>query len=115
MKKWILATLFGTTLVLGACGNSKDDASENDTSKTEESDGGTVNTADAENVFKSNCSSCHGADLAGGAGPSLTKVGATHSADDIAGIIKNGKGGMPAGVVSGDDVTLLADWLAEKK
>nr|P80091.1 RecName: Full=Cytochrome c-550; AltName: Full=Cytochrome c550 [Virgibacillus halodenitrificans]AAB21857.1 cytochrome c550=c-type monoheme ferricytochrome [Bacillus halodenitrificans, ATCC 49067, Peptide Partial, 35 aa] [Virgibacillus halodenitrificans] len=35
--------------------------------------GGSVDSAAAEEVFESNCASCHGADLSG-AGPDLTQV-----------------------------------------
>ncbi|MGY0693540.1 cytochrome c551 [Virgibacillus sp. FSP13] len=126
MKKWLFTVLFGTALVLGACGGGDDDASEEpadngDDTATEESadNGGTVDASAAEEVFKSNCASCHGADLSGGAGPNLQKVGSKYSADEIADIIKNGKEGdqgtMPAGMATGDDVDLLASWLAEKK
>ncbi|MBR7797684.1 MAG: cytochrome c551 [Bacillota bacterium] len=122
MKKWLLTMLFGTALVLGACGGGDDNASEepadNGDTGTEEpsdSEGGAVDTAAAEDVFKSNCASCHGADLSGGNGPDLTQVGSKLSSDEIADIIKNGKGSMPAGMASGDDVQLLADWLAQKK
>ncbi|OZU88790.1 cytochrome C551 [Virgibacillus indicus] len=121
MKKWLFAVLFGSALVLGACGGGDDGASD-DTSGdtgTEEStgseEGGTVDTAAAEEVFQANCASCHGADLSGGAGPELTNVGSTHSADEIATIINEGQGTMPAGMATGDDVDLLANWLAEQK
>ncbi|HLR65671.1 cytochrome c551 [Virgibacillus alimentarius] len=123
MKKWLLAILFGSALVLGACGggndNANDEPEDNATEETEENgaeeEGGTVDTAAAEEIFESNCASCHGADLSGGAGPDLTKAGADHSADEIKDIIQNGKGSMPAQQVSEDDATTLADWLAEKK
>ena len=122
MKKWLFAVIFGSALVLGACGGGDDGASD-DTSGdtgTEESggteeEGGTVDTAAAEEAFQSSCASCHGADLSGGAGPDLTKVGADHSAEDIAKIINEGQGSMPAGMATGDDVELIANWLAEKK
>src|SRR5699024_4826816 len=70
----------------------------------------------AEEIFESNCASCHGGDLSGGAGPDLTAVGADHSSDEIKDIIENGVGSMPAQEqVSEDDATTLSDWLAEKK
>ncbi|MFD2629156.1 cytochrome c551 [Oceanobacillus kapialis] len=126
MKKWLFTVLFGSALVLGACGggggdNETEEPADNGTTeesneaKDEESGGGTVDTAAAEEAFQSNCSSCHGADLSGGVGPALTNVGASHSAEEIADIIKNGQGSMPAGQATGDDVELLANWLAEKK
>lgn len=112
MKKWLFAVLFGSALVLGACGGGGDDGASEDKGE----DNGAVDSAAAEDIFKSNCSSCHGADLSGGAGPDLTKVGADHSKADIEDIIQNGKGGMPAQKqVTGDDLDTLASWLAEKK
>ena len=111
MKKWLLAMLFGSTLVLGACGGGNDD----DASK-EPADKGDANTEEsAEKVYESNCASCHGADLSGANGPDLTKVGSKLSSDEIADIIENGQGSMPPGMAEGDDVQLLASWLAEKK
>ncbi|MEC5422847.1 cytochrome c [Virgibacillus sp. C22-A2] len=120
MKKWLFALLIGTALVLGACGGGADDASEEpadngDTGTEESTEGGTVDVAAAEEVYQSNCASCHGADLSGASGPGLQNVGSDHSADDIAAIIENGQGSMPAGMASGDDVDLLANWLAEKE
>ncbi|PAV31026.1 cytochrome C551 [Virgibacillus profundi] len=121
MKKWLFAVLFGSALVLGACGGGDDGASDDtsgDTGTEEDAgseEGGTVDTAAAEEVFESNCASCHGADLSGGAGPDLTQVGSSMSADEIATIIEEGKGSMPPGLVSGGDVDLLANWLAEQK
>ncbi|WP_188454127.1 cytochrome c551 [Virgibacillus oceani] len=127
MKKWLCTVLFGSALVLGACGGGDDGASDNaddnaGDNATEEpadnggSEGGTVDTAAAEELFESNCASCHGADLSGGVGPDLTKVGSRYSADEIAGFIQNGKGQMPPQKqVSKEDAQTIASWLAEKK
>lgn len=123
-----MAVLFGTMLVLTACGG----AGDNDTQEpadtndegTEESaddggaedstdDGGTVDTAAAEDLYRSSCASCHGEDLSGGAGPALENVGSDMSADEIKDIIENGQGSMPAGLLSGDDADAVAEWLAE--
>lgn len=102
-----MATIFGTTLILGACGS--DD--EQDSSKGE-----TTETAAGEKVFQNDCASCHGTDLTGGQGPDLTSVGSDHSAEDIEDIIENGQGGMPAGVIKDeDDIEEVASWLAEHK
>lgn len=119
MKKWLLAMLFGTVLVLGACGggddeNASEKPADKDDTKTEEN-GGSVDATAAEGVYQDNCLSCHGADLSGGNGPALTDVGSKYSSEEIADIIKNGKGSMPENMAKGDDVQLLADWLAEKK
>lgn len=66
-------------------------------------------------IFDQKCSSCHGGDLTGGMGPNLTKVGSKYSKDEILNIIKNGKGQMPANVITGDDANQVAEWLAAKK
>lgn len=108
MKKKLLALLMGTTVVMGlaACGGGSD------TSKN--SDGG--NTSAAEKIVAQKCASCHGGDLKGSVGPALNKIGAKYSKEEILGIIKNGKGGgMPAGLISGDDADKVATWLAAKK
>lgn len=126
MKKWLVAVLFGAALVLGACGGGTDDngnngAANNDNNNAEQNDkaedqGGTVDTAAAEKLYENNCSGCHGADLTGGMGPDLTKVGSTHSAKEIEDIIHNGTGQMPAqSQVSDEDATTIANWLADKK
>lgn len=115
-----MAVLFGTLLVLGACGGANDNAKEpaqNNDGGTEEpaNEGGTVDTAAAEESYKKSCASCHGEDLSGGVGPSLEKVGADHSAEDIKNIIENGQGSMPGGLLSGEDADQVAEWLAQHK
>lgn len=108
-------------LVLAACGGGDEGDSEepadtgDETEETENGEGATVDTAAAEEVYKNSCASCHSSDLSGGAGPDLTNVGSKYSADEIADIINNGKGSMQGGLATGDDVDLLANWLAEKK
>lgn len=114
MKKWLLAIVFGAVLVLGACGGDNS-GNGNDNGAA---DNGNSETASAgeEAYVKNNCASCHGADLSGGAGVSLEKVGSDHSAEDIEDIIENGQGGMPAQKqVSDEDRTEIAKWLASKK
>lgn len=72
---------------------------------------------------KANCVSCHGADLKGGAGPSLRGVGDKHDKDAILSIIKEGYNGkMPAmydtaisAGLTDQDIDHLADWLAKQK
>ncbi|WP_430785218.1 cytochrome c550 [Virgibacillus flavescens] len=88
-------------------------AEEGGGEKKEQTEG---DTTDPEAIFQSNCASCHGADLSGGVGPDLTKVGSKYSKDEIKDIILNGKGtGMPAGLVPEPQAEALAKWLAEKK
>lgn len=117
MKKWLLATVFGLTLVLGACGggNNADDNAANEGTATDENEG-TTETAGAEDIYKSNCASCHGGDLSGGVGPALENIGSKYSADEIADIIENGTGSMqPQKQVQPEDRETLANWLAEKQ
>ncbi|WP_102027000.1 cytochrome c550 [Salirhabdus sp. Marseille-P4669] len=87
----------------------------NEEGAAEEGSGETVST-DPEEIFQNNCSMCHGADLAGtGSAPALNDVGSRLSQADIEGVINNGQGIMPPGIVQGEQVTILAEWLAEKK
>jgi cytochrome c551 len=108
MKNKLLKMLVGIGLVMGlaACGGGGDDTATGGTDSAH---------ADAEKVYNQKCSSCHGDNLKGGMGPDLTAVGANYSQDEIANIIQNGQGGMPAGLISGDDLDKVAEWLATKK
>src|SRR5699024_9100632 len=54
----------------------------------EQQEGETANSP--EDVFKSNCASCHGEDLSVGGVPDLTQIGGKLSADEIKEIILNG-------------------------
>ncbi|WP_026908990.1 cytochrome c551 [Paucisalibacillus globulus] len=115
MKKWLVAMLFGSALVLGACGG--DDGDDNGaTSDTGNESGETASAV--EDVYESSCAACHGADLSGGAGPNLAAIGADYSVDELKDIIANGTdGNMPAfsGKLSDDEIQQLADWLGAKK
>ncbi|WP_342433971.1 cytochrome c551 [Neobacillus sp. FSL H8-0543] len=108
MKKKLLKMLLGTALILGlaACGGGDDEAGKGTD---------TASAGDAEKIYSQKCSSCHGGDLTGGMGPDISAIGASKSKDEIAGIIKNGQGGMPPNLISGDDLDAVADWLATKK
>src|SRR5699024_5542300 len=82
----------------------------------EGNNGAGATTDDAEAILKKNCANCHGDDLTGGMGPDLTKVGSEHSAEEINDIITNGTdGGMPAGVIEGDEKEAVVKWLSEMK
>jgi cytochrome c551 len=78
---------------------------------TDAEDGAAPAAPTAEEVqatVQSSCLSCHGNDLKGGAGPSLHNLDQKYDQDEIAEILKNGKGGMPGGLVPG-----LEDAVAE--
>jgi cytochrome c551 len=116
MRKKLVSLILGTSLVMGlaACGGGGD----KDTTKDTGNGGGTdtAQAGDAQKIYDQKCSSCHGGDLKGAVGPNLTQVGSKYSKDEILDILKNGKaGGMPAGLVTGDDANTIADWLAAKK
>ncbi|MDY0405100.1 cytochrome c [Virgibacillus sp. 179-BFC.A HS] len=115
MKKALMAVLFGSALVLGACGGGGDNGNDNNGANNNDN-GKTENASAAEDIFQNNCSTCHGSDLSGGAGPDLRKIGKKHDAKEIEDIIHNGKGGMPAQTqVSDEDAKTVAEWLASKK
>jgi cytochrome c551 len=114
VKKKLLALLMGTSLVLAACGGGDDAANE----KTTNAGGGETTTADggdAQKFFNQKCSSCHGQNLEGGAGPALNKIGSKLSKEDIEKIIADGQGGMPKGLLQGEEASSVAEWLAGKK
>jgi cytochrome c551 len=117
VKKKLLALLMGTSLVLAACGGGDDAAEDKDTA----TDGGgetttdTADAGDAQKLFEQKCSSCHGANLEGGVGPALDKVGSRLSQEDIENVIENGKGAMPKGLLQGEEASAVASWLAGKK
>lgn len=77
--------------------------------------GETASAEKAEEITSSNCITCHGENLKGGAGPALTKIGSKYAQGDIENIIKNGKGAMPAGIISPEEAKIVAAWLAQKK
>ncbi|KYD23482.1 MULTISPECIES: cytochrome c551 [Anoxybacillaceae] len=109
--KWKLAAVFlGASLALAACGGGN-----NATDNNNGNNGGGDTAAAAEQIFQQNCASCHGKDLSGGAGPNLQKVGSKYSKDEIKNIIEKGRGGMPAGLIKGEDADKVAEWLASKK
>jgi len=112
VSKKLLALLLGTSLVLAACGG--DDSSDEPANGGED----TSTTADAgqeAKLFEQKCSSCHGQNLEGGVGPELKTVGSKYSKEEIETIIVEGKGSMPKGLLTGDDASAVAEWLAEKK
>ncbi|WP_188453636.1 cytochrome c550 [Virgibacillus oceani] len=91
------------------------EAEEGGGEKQEQAEGGAT-ADDPEAIFENNCASCHGADLTGGMGPDLTKVGGRLSKDEIKDIVMNGRGSMPPGIIKEDaQAEAIAKWLSEKK
>lgn len=132
-KQWLLLlSVFALALLLVACGGNDNESDTNtgtDDNKTEQTDEGTTKTdeqadenasnasydADAAKASYQSCSGCHGGNLEGGAGPALSDVGARLSKEEILNVIKNGRPGMPAGLLQGDEAENVAAWLADQK
>lgn len=72
-------------------------------------------TFDPAAQYAASCASCHGANLEGAYGPSL--IGLSYSAEEIADIMVNGIGDMPANMFNGseEDRLALANWILEHK
>lgn len=77
--------------------------------------GDTAEPATPEDIYAQSCISCHGDQLQGVVGPALANIGSKYDAAHIEGVILNGQGTMPAGVVDAEKAKILAEWLAEKK
>ncbi|MCQ6268072.1 cytochrome c [Fictibacillus sp. WQ 8-8] len=98
--------VLGIVLALTACSSGGDSGGGK---------GGSMDTASAEKTFKQNCASCHGNNLEGGTGPALKDIGKEHTKAEILKQIRNGGGGMPAGLIQGKEAENVAQWLAKKK
>jgi mono/diheme cytochrome c family protein len=61
-------------------------------------------------VFERECASCHGEDGVGGVGPRL--AGSGLDAAEVAAVVEQGRGVMPAGIVSGQDQADVAAYVA---
>lgn len=115
MKKTWLALAFGAVLVLGACGGNNEETTDTveDETTTEET---ATTGADGEALVQESCVTCHGGNLEGmGNTPSLADVGSRLSEEEILDVIHNGRGGMPAGLLQGEDAEAAAAWLATQK
>ena len=112
-KKW-LALLLGTSLALTACGGNDDNNADKEPA-TDTNETTTAGAGDAAKIYENKCSSCHAVNLEGGVGPNLTEVGSRLSKDEIEQVILKGQGGMPKGVIVGDDASKVAEWLSEHK
>ncbi|MFS0688475.1 cytochrome c551 [Sporosarcina sp. 179-K 8C2 HS] len=109
MKNKLVAMMFGAALVLGACGGG------NNANNSGNGNGETA-AVDADKVFQKSCATCHGGNLEGrGNAPALANIGSELSEKEIHDIIQNGKGGMPGGLIQGEELDAVTKWLAEKK
>lgn len=118
---YLLIAVLGVFLVaaISYIGIDQRDAIQNEDNNNGEAENNDNNgegetTDDAEAIFKNNCATCHGNDLEGGMGPDLTSVGGELSADEIDDIITNGTdGGMPDGLIDGDEKEAVVEWLSD--
>ena len=75
-----------------------------------------VGCGTAKEAYQNHCASCHANNLEGGFGPNMQKIGSKYSKEEIANIIENGIGTMPAQKqVSDEERENLSAWLAEQK
>ncbi|MBB6637048.1 c-type cytochrome [Cohnella thailandensis] len=76
-----------------------------------------VDMAAAEQIYKSNCLSCHGDQLQGRVGPELARVGSEMAKEQIYKQIAQGGGGMPKyeNKLSEEQLIILTNWLASKQ
>lgn len=102
-------------IVVSTAGLNQQEAIESGEAHGGEQEQAETANASPEELFQAKCASCHGGNLEGGVGPNLTQVGSRYSAEEIQEIIVNGKGAMPAGLYTGEQAQILAEWLAEKK
>jgi cytochrome c551 len=113
MKRKLLALLFGSALVLAACGGGGDEGAGDD-GAVDEGTNDTTDTAsaDPDTTYQQKCSSCHGGNLEGGVGPELAAIGSKYSQEEIENIIANGQGAMPPKIIEGEEASAVAEWLA---
>ena len=112
MKLKLLVAIFGSVLMIAACGGGDEEVTETN----EENGGEVVETQDAEKIVQGNCTSCHGGNLEGqGNFPNLTDVGSRLSQEEILTVIQEGRGAMPANIIEGAEAEVVAEWLSNKK
>ncbi|OZM56524.1 hypothetical protein CIB95_12190 [Lottiidibacillus patelloidae] len=114
MKKWYIL-LFSFALILSGCGG-KEEVIDEAPADGQDGTAGTVDIASAEEIYQNSaCIGCHGANLGGGAGPSLKEIGSRKTKAEILSIIHNGQGSMAGGLLQGEDAEIVAAWLATMK
>jgi mono/diheme cytochrome c family protein len=110
-----------TTAVVAAADDPDEDRDAQDVDATDE-DAGDADEAteepveldpEARSLFATSCGGCHAladAGTSGAVGPVLD--GTDLDVDGIANVIENGRGAMPGGLLQGDDVQTVAEYVA---
>ncbi|MGI2326559.1 cytochrome c550 [Planococcus sp. YIM B11945] len=122
---YILIMAFGIGLIfflsLEGVNNQEEIASQDEEQATGEEggaagdaqgeDGGSTESTefDPEAQAQQSCVSCHGSSYEGQVGPSLVATELDQAA--IEDIIANGKGAMPGGLVEGENIPAMAEWV----
>ena len=117
---YILIMAFGIGLIffmsLQGVGNEAEIAEDHATEEgaggeAEGEDGGSTESVefDPEAQAQASCISCHGSSYEGGVGPSLIDTEMDQAA--IEDIIANGKGAMPGGLIEGENIPAMAEWI----
>jgi len=110
MNKKLLLAIFGTVLILSACGG------KDDTAAPTGDDVEVVESQDAEKIVQGKCISCHGGNLEGrGNAPALNDTGSRLSQEEILTVIQNGQGSMPGNIIAGAEAEVVAEWLSNKQ
>ncbi|GAA3405745.1 c-type cytochrome [Paenibacillus hodogayensis] len=109
----IVATALAVCVPLAGCGS----RSASGVTGERDGSGESIPAVRAEALYKANCIACHGAELEGGVGPNLQKVGGRQGQPAIASQIRQGGKKMPPfrASLSDEEVETLASWLASRK
>ncbi|KKO52556.1 cytochrome C551 [Paenibacillus sp. DMB20] len=72
---------------------------------------------EAAALYRSQCISCHAADLSGKVGPNLQNIGSNITEEKINEIIRDGSKGMPSfnKLLEDNEIQILVQWLAKMK
>ncbi|GEK35360.1 c-type cytochrome [Kurthia sibirica] len=116
---YLLIIAFGLGLIfyMSLIGVDKKQEAKNNDAKTEqgEKNKGSASETDPKAITSAKCISCHGDDLkGGGSAPSLHGTGL--KTDAVKKILVEGRGGMPAGLLSDDsELDAVAKYIADLK
>ncbi|WP_138754192.1 c-type cytochrome [Paenibacillus sinopodophylli] len=108
----VISVIIGAILVT-ACGNT----TTTDRTQNDRNEGQSVQSSEAEIIYKKKCMSCHGTDLQGRRGPSLQNIGSRLTENEILEIVTNGRKGMPRfeNNIPAEDIQLVSKWMSELK